>query len=82
MTEDTVSIKVDPSAKTQIKSPEYLLQYDKVYMKNGDIFLITKAAKDQIEMMMVNRVLLPKEHVNEFMKKLDYVERSECFEKG
>jgi hypothetical protein len=81
-TEDKVTIQVDKSKKTQLLNPEYLLQYDKIYMKNGDIFLVTKAGADQIELMMQSRKIVKKENIQEFMDNLGFVERSECFEKG
>ena len=81
-TNENVSIQVEKSAKTQILNPEYLLHYDKIYMKNGDIFLVTKAGTDQIELMMVSRKIVKKENIQEFMNTMGFVERSDCFEKG
>jgi hypothetical protein len=79
---DTVTVTVEKSAKTHIMKPEYLLQMDKLFMKNGEIFLVTKAGPDQIELMMVSRKVVKKENIQEFMDNLGFVERSECFEKG
>ena len=80
--EEHISVKVEKSAKTQLKNPEYLLQYDKIVMKNGDVWLVTKADKNQTELMLASRRILKKENIQDLLKGLEYIERSDCFEKS
>lgn len=74
----SMTIFVEESKKKKIRNPDYLLQMDKIFFKDGSYCVVTKANQKEIE--ITKKVKIKKEDVSKFLEKSSYVLRAECFE--
>ena len=77
---DDLTICFEPSPVRNIKDLQEILFMDKLYMKNKDVWIVTKADADRIELMLQSRKMLDKSNLLKFIKDLQFIKRAECWE--
>ena len=76
-----VSVVVEESQKRKIENPEYILQMDRLVMKDGTNLIVTEANQEEVSLMVMGDLKIKKEDLVTFLKNLDYVIRADCFER-
>lgn len=76
-----LNVAVEESGKRVIDRPEYILQMDKIVMKNGHEFVVAKANQNEIELMPTTRLKIKKSDLATFLATVKHIIRADCFEK-
>jgi len=75
-----MSICFEPSKTHDISSPEEFLFADEIHMKDGSVWLVTKANSREIELMLKTRKSITQAQIQDFVRDLSFIHRAECFE--
>ena len=79
-TKKDTNIFIEESKRKRIENPDCLLKMDKIFFKDGSHGLITRANQDSIEIMITSRIIIKKNKIQSFIKKISHIVRAECFE--
>lgn len=78
---EKVSVSVEESPKRKIENPEYILQMDRIVMKDGMNFVVTEASQEELVLIPMGGMKLKKEDLSTFLQNVQYVIRADCFER-
>ena len=81
MAKDKVLVSVVESPKRKIENPEYILQMDRIVMKDGLNFVVTECNQEELTLMPMGGMKLKKEDLATFLKDIQYILRADCFER-
>jgi hypothetical protein len=75
-----MTIQYESAKVKQIEKPENLCYMDELHMKNGDVWLLTKANSGEVELMLKTRKTIKKNDVPTFLEGMSFLKRAECFD--
>lgn len=75
-----MTIQYEPAKIEQIEKPKNLCYMDELHMKNGDVWLLTKADSGEIELMLKTRKTIKRNDVPSFLEEMSFLKRAECFD--